>query len=51
VQGPLAKLFGLSAVTVSTAASTHEIPALSDETADQLRDSISVLAREARDQL
>jgi hypothetical protein len=51
VQGPLAKLFGLSAVTVSTAASTHEIPALSDETADQLRDSISALAREARDQL
>jgi len=51
VQGPLAKLFHLSAVTVSTAASTHEIPALSDDVADQLRDKISAMARQAREQL
>ena len=51
VQGPLAKLFHLSAVTVSTAASTHEIPALSDEVADELRDKISAMARQAREQL
>lgn len=51
VQGPLAKLFHLSAVTVSTAASTHEIPALSDTVADELRDRISAMARQAREQL
>lgn len=50
-QGPISKYFGLSAVRVSTAASTHEIPALSDEVADDLRDRISRLAREAREQL
>lgn len=51
VQGPIAKLFRLSTVTVSTAASTHEIPALSDEVADELRDRISAMARRAREQL
>ncbi len=51
VQGPIAKLFHLSAVTVSTAASTHEIPALSDDVADELRDRISAMARQAREQL
>ena len=50
-QGPVAKYFGLSSVRVSTAASTHEIPALSDDVADSLRDRISNLAREAREQL
>lgn len=49
VQGPLAKRLGLTAVTVSTAASTHVIPALSDERAAELRDNISRLAQEARD--
>ncbi len=51
VQGPIAKLFRLSAVTVSTAAGTHEIPSLSDDVADQLRDRISAMARQAREQL
>jgi membrane protein YdbS with pleckstrin-like domain len=51
VQGPVAKLFRLSAVTVSTAAGTHEIPSLSDDVADQLRDRISAMARQAREQL
>lgn len=50
-QGPLSKYFGLSSVRVSTAASTHEIPALADEVADALRDRISRLARIAREQI
>lgn len=44
-QGPLLRRFGLSSVTISTAAGNHEIPALADEVADLLRDRISVLAR------
>ena len=44
-QGPLLRHFGLSTVTISTAAGTHEIPALADEVAASLRDSISELAR------
>lgn len=44
-QGPLLSHFGLSSVTVSTAAGSHEIPALADEVAAALRDQISVLAR------
>lgn len=51
VQGPLSKQFGLSSVTVSTAAGSHVIPGLSDEAADQLRDHISALARVARESL
>jgi len=35
----------LSAVTISTAAGNHEIPALAEEVADELRDRISILAR------
>ena len=44
-QGPLLRHFGLSSVTISTAAGSHEIPALADEVAALLRDHISVLAR------
>lgn len=51
VQGPLSKQFGLSSVTVSTAAGSHVIPGLSDAAADQLRDHISALARVARESL
>lgn len=51
VQGPLSKQFGLSSVTVSTAAGGHVIPGLSDEAADRLRDHISALARVARESL
>ncbi|HEU5073778.1 MAG TPA: PH domain-containing protein [Polyangiaceae bacterium] len=51
VQGPLSKQFGLSSVTVSTAAGGHVIPGLSDEAADSLRDHISALARVARESL
>ncbi|MDD2440228.1 MAG: PH domain-containing protein [Methanosarcinaceae archaeon] len=45
VQGPLMRHFGLSTVTVTTAAGEHEIPALADEVAAELREKISVLAR------
>lgn len=44
-QGPLLRCFGLSSVTISTAAGSHEIPALADQVAVRLRDQISVLAR------
>lgn len=45
-QGPIFRHFGLSSVTITTAATTHVIPALDDETADAVRNTISVLARE-----
>ncbi len=47
--GPLLRAFGLSSVTVATAGGEHEIPALSDEVADRLRDRIAVLARVTED--
>ncbi len=48
-QGPLLRLFGLSSVTVSTAAGTHTIPGLRNDEADQLRDLIAVQARLAQE--
>ena len=48
-QGPVYRKFGLSSVTISTAATTHEIPALDDETADGLRDKISTLVRSVKE--
>lgn len=44
-KGPLLGLFGLSTVTIATAAGKHEIPALSDSVAAALRDRIAELAR------
>ncbi|MGG4167795.1 PH domain-containing protein [Rossellomorea vietnamensis] len=49
VQGPILKRYGLSTITISTAATVHEIPALDMEEADDLRNSISQLARVAED--
>ncbi|MFC5714289.1 PH domain-containing protein [Thalassorhabdus alkalitolerans] len=46
-QGPLYRRYGLSAVTISTAADVHEIPALTEEVADNLRDQIAMLAQTA----
>ncbi|UTR09680.1 PH domain-containing protein [Evansella sp. LMS18] len=46
-QGPLLRHYQLSAVTISTAATTHEIPGLDEEKANILRDHIAELAREA----
>ncbi len=48
-QGPIAKRFDVMSVSVSTAAGTHEIPALETSIAESLRDRIARLAREARD--
>lgn len=46
-QGPILRSFNLSSVTITTAATTHEIPALNDEVADEVRNRISELARAA----
>ncbi|RSD21148.1 PH domain-containing protein [Mesobacillus subterraneus] len=46
-QGPLLRKYHLSTVTISTAATVHEIPALDMEEAEHLRTSISRLARVA----
>lgn len=48
-QGPIARMFGLSSVTVSTAAGAHEIPGLENEVAARLRDRAAELARLARE--
>ncbi|MFS0562525.1 PH domain-containing protein [Terribacillus sp. 179-K 1B1 HS] len=48
-QGPVLKKFGLATVSVSTAATTHHIPALALEEALELRDRIGVLARVEED--
>ncbi|RXZ81856.1 hypothetical protein EBB07_12625 [Paenibacillaceae bacterium] len=44
-QGPLLRRFGLATVTFSTAAGSHEIPALTELRADQARKQITYLAR------
>ncbi|WP_035186241.1 PH domain-containing protein [Alteribacter aurantiacus] len=46
-QGPLLRKYSLSSVKISTAATTHEIPALEESKADEVRDHIARLAREA----
>ncbi|SDH42897.1 PH domain-containing protein [Alteribacillus bidgolensis] len=43
-QGPIYKKYGLTAVTISTAAGVHEIPALSEAVGSRLRDKIAYLA-------
>ena len=44
-QGPILRHYDLATVTISTAATTHEIPALSMADAGKLRDRIAELAR------
>src|SRR5699024_3890336 len=44
-QGPILSRFELTTVSISTAATTHNIPALVEEDASHLRDRISTLAR------
>lgn len=46
-QGPLLRKYQLSTVMISTAATVHEIPALDMHEAEELRRSISSLARVA----
>lgn len=48
-QGPILRKYDLSEITISTAATTHTIPALVSEEADRMRSRISVLARVAED--
>ena len=48
-QGPILRAFGLSSVTVSTAAGGHEIPGLENELAEQVRDKAAELARIAQE--
>ncbi|MGM0738064.1 MAG: PH domain-containing protein, partial [Bacteroidota bacterium] len=50
-QGPVYRQFGLASVTVTTAGDMHEIPALSEPVADDLRTRISEYARIAREDL
>lgn len=48
-QGPILRAFGLSAVTVSTAAGSMEIPGLKTEEADSVRNRAAEFARLARE--
>lgn len=48
-QGPILKKYKLATVSISTAATTHEIPALVEDDASDLRDRISTLARVEED--
>lgn len=44
-QGPLLRKFGLSSITIGTIASSHEIPAISEEEAKGVRNKIVHLAQ------
>lgn len=48
-QGPILRALGLSSVTISTAAGSHEIPGLAADEAEELRDRAAELARLARE--
>lgn len=48
-QGPLLRNYDLASVTISTAATTHEIPALDSVLADRVRKQISTYARLAEE--
>lgn len=47
--GPLFRYYGLAAVIISTAATIHVIPALSQEVADELREKIARFAMVVED--
>lgn len=48
-QGPILRKYNLAEISISTAATTHTIPALITEEADELRARISILARVAEE--
>jgi uncharacterized protein len=48
-QGPFLRWYNLATVTISTAATTHEIPALDAVLADRVRNQISTYARLAEE--
>jgi membrane protein YdbS with pleckstrin-like domain len=50
-QGPVLRRYALADVVISTAATTHKIPALQEVTADRARSEISRFAREAKDDI
>src|SRR5690625_1962383 len=50
-QGPILKRYNLATVSISTAATVHEIPALNEAEASVIRDRISVLARVEEDDI
>lgn len=50
-QGPIFRDLGLSSVTISTAATMHEIPALNQEVAEELREVIAKYARLSADDI
>ncbi|MFC0470224.1 PH domain-containing protein [Halalkalibacter kiskunsagensis] len=49
-QGPLLRKYKLAAVSISTAATVHQIPSLTIEIADELRDRIAELAAVVEDE-
>lgn len=48
-QGPVMRKYALAEVVISTAATTHKIPALKEATAEQVRTEISTFARKAKE--
>ncbi|MFC7062725.1 PH domain-containing protein [Halobacillus seohaensis] len=48
-QGPLLRKYRLATISISTAATIHKVPALDQQEAEELRHSISSLARVAED--
>lgn len=48
-QGPVLRNYGLADVVITTAATTHQIPALAEETANTVRNNISTFARRAKE--
>ena len=48
-QGPIMKKYGLSSIGISTAATVHEIPALENEEAEELRHYISSMVQRVRE--
>lgn len=48
-QGPILRAFGLTSVTIETAAGAHEIPGLATDRAEELRDKAAELARLAQE--
>jgi membrane protein YdbS with pleckstrin-like domain len=50
-QGPVLRAFGLSSVTIYTAGGAVDIPGLTPEDADALRDRIATLAKAAKEDI
>jgi membrane protein YdbS with pleckstrin-like domain len=48
-QGPIYRWLDLASVTISSAATTHEIPALAEDTAQQLRNQIAESIQQSKE--